>query len=106
MVVISVDRPIGAPVAEVGAATLRPIDTPKAVEDASDPILLSLDSLKASQGLTPNSAVANAVSRAAAATRSLVPVVPGLLVIETAPPKAVTASGDDRLSGSGNRARW
>jgi hypothetical protein len=107
LVVISVDRPAGAPVAEVGAATLKPIDTPKAVEDSSDPILLSLNNIKATPGPTaPNQTAAGAAARAATAARSLLPVVPGLLVIETTPPRAATTSGDERLSGSGNRSRW
>jgi hypothetical protein len=37
----------------------------------------------------------------------VMPLVPGVLAIETAPPRSATQAVDEqRLSASGNRSRW
>ena len=87
----------------VGAQTITPVQTPKSAEDQSDPVLAAVNSFKPA---TP----ANTNNRAPARGRDasvVVPLVQGVLVMETSPPKAATQAVDERrLSASGDRSRW
>jgi hypothetical protein len=88
----------------VGAPTIAAIQTPKAPEDQRDPVLAAVGSFK------PPSVLASAGRTSSAKGRDaqvVVPLVQGVLSLETAPPKAASQTVDEqRLSGTGNRSRW
>jgi filamentous hemagglutinin family protein len=87
----------------VGAQTIAPVQTPKSAEDQSDPVLAAVSSFKPATPASTN-------NRAPARGRDapvVVPLVQGILVMETSPPKAATQAVDEqRLSASGDRSRW
>lgn len=89
----------------VGAQTIAAIPTPVAPEDQRDPVLAAVSSFKppvvlsASSGRAPNPKGQN--------QPVVVPLVQGVLALETLPPKAASQTVDEqRLSGAGNRSRW
>jgi filamentous hemagglutinin family protein len=87
----------------VGAQTIAPVQTPKSAEDQSDPVLAAVSSFKPA---TPASSNNRAPTRGRDAP-VVVPLVQGVLVMETSPPKAATQAVDEqRLSASGDRSRW
>lgn len=100
MTALSVNTPTS-----VGAQTIAAIPTPTAPEDLRDPVLAAVSSFKPPVVLAANSG-------RAANTRGqnqpvVVPLVQGVLALETVPPKAASQTVDEqRLSGAGNRSRW
>lgn len=87
----------------VGAQTIAPVQTPKSAEDQADPVLAAVSSFKP---VTPASSNNRAPTRGRDAP-VVVPLVQGILVMETSPPKAATQAVDEqRLSASGDRSRW
>ena len=89
----------------VGAQTIAAIATPTAPEDQRDPVLAAVSSFKPPVVLSATS------GRAPVAKGQnqpvVVPLVQGVLALETVPPKAASQTVDEqRLSGAGNRSRW
>ena len=89
----------------VGVQSIAPIQTPTAPEDQRDPVLAAVSSFKPAAVLSASS------GRGAPAkgreVQVVVPLVQGVLALETVPPKAASQTVDEqRLSGAGNRSRW
>jgi hypothetical protein len=101
--IVSVNFAGNNSVIPVGAQTIAAVPTPKSPQDSTDQVLSSLSSLKSS---TTNNGSGGAIGLAKN-VQIVAPVVPGLLSVETIPPRAVNQPADDpSLSGSGNRSRW
>jgi filamentous hemagglutinin family protein len=89
----------------VGAQTIAPVETPKTAEDQRDPVLAAVSSFKPVAPAT--SSAGNKVLGKGRDAAVVVPLVQGVLVMETSPPKAATQAVDEqRLSASGDRSRW
>ena len=90
--------------AAVGVQTIAPIKTPTAPEDQRDPVLAAVNTFKPPAVLTATSGRAQTAKGQA---QVVVPLVQGVLALETVPPKAASQTVDEqRLSGAGNRSRW
>jgi hypothetical protein len=102
--VVSLNNAASANSAPVGTQTIAPIETPKSAEDLRDPVLAALGNFKPTS-LTTAAAKSN-VSKGKDVP-VVVPIVQGILSIETVPPRSASQAVDEqRLSASGNRSRW
>ena len=102
--IVSLSSNTASTPAPLGTQSITPIETPKSPEDQRDPVLAALGSFKSTTlTISTNKSSATKVKNAPV----VVPVVQGVLSIETAPPRSATQAVDEqRLSASGNRSRW
>jgi hypothetical protein len=102
--VVSLNNAASANSAPVGTQTIAPIETPKSPEDLRDPVLAALGNFKPTS-LTTTSAKPIVTKGKDAPV--VMPIVQGVLSIETVPPRSASQAVDEqRLSASGNRSRW
>jgi hypothetical protein len=89
----------------VGAQTIAAIQTPTAPEDQRDPVLAAVNSFKPPVVLSATAG--RAPTSKGQSQQVVVPLVQGVVALETVPPKAASQTVDEqRLSGAGNRSRW
>lgn len=102
--IVSLNTTSSATSTPLGAQTISPIETPKSPEDLRDPVLAALNNFKPTSSTTVSSKVNTTKAKDATV---VMPLVQGVLAIETVPPRSATQAVDEqRLSASGNRSRW